>query len=39
MNLDFSADQKELQDQVRRYLPEKCPTPAVRAILEPFRRP
>ncbi|HEY0651017.1 acyl-CoA dehydrogenase family protein [Phenylobacterium sp.] len=41
MNLDFSDDQKQLQDQVRRYLTEKCPTTAVRAILEgpePFDR-
>jgi alkylation response protein AidB-like acyl-CoA dehydrogenase len=34
MNLDFSDDQKELQDQVRRFLAEKCPSTAVRAILE-----
>ena len=41
MNLDFSDDQKGLQDQVRRFLTEKCPTTAVRAILEgpePFDR-
>lgn len=24
MNLDFSDDQKQLQDQVRRFLTEKC---------------
>jgi len=34
MNLDFSDDQKALQAQVRRFLEEKCPTTAVRAILE-----
>lgn len=34
MNLDFSDDQKQLQDQVRRFLTEKCPTSAVRAVLE-----
>lgn len=34
MNLDFSDEQKELQGQVRRFLAEKCPSSAVRAILE-----
>ena len=34
MNLDFSDDQKALQEQVRRYLAEACPPSAVRAILE-----
>lgn len=34
MNLDFSDDQKALQDQVRRFLAEKCPPSAVRAVLE-----
>lgn len=41
MNLDFSDDQKQLQDQVRRFLTEQCPTTAVRKILEgpePFDR-
>lgn len=41
MNLDFSDDQKALQDQVRRFLAEKCPPSAVRAVLEgpePFDR-
>ncbi|MDZ4370016.1 MAG: acyl-CoA dehydrogenase family protein [Phenylobacterium sp.] len=41
MNLDFSDDQKALQDQVRRFLTEKCPPSAVRAVLEgsePFDR-
>jgi len=34
MNLDFSDDQKALQAQVRRFLIERCPPAAVRAILE-----
>jgi len=34
MNLDFSDDQKALQDQVRRFLAERCSPQAVRAILE-----
>lgn len=34
MNLDFSDEQKELQDQVRRFLAEKCPPAAVRAVFE-----
>jgi alkylation response protein AidB-like acyl-CoA dehydrogenase len=34
VNLDFSDDQKLLRDHVRRYLSEKCPPGAVRAILE-----
>lgn len=34
MNLDFSDEQKALQAQVRRFLAEKCPSSAVRAILE-----
>jgi alkylation response protein AidB-like acyl-CoA dehydrogenase len=41
MNLDFSDDQKALQDQVRRFLVEKSPPGAVRTILEgpePFDR-
>jgi alkylation response protein AidB-like acyl-CoA dehydrogenase len=41
VNLDFSDDQKALQDQVRRFLAEHCPTTAVRKILEgpePFDR-
>ena len=41
MNLDFSDDQKQLQDQVRRFLAERCPPAAVRAILdgpEPYDR-
>ncbi|MDB5445077.1 MAG: acyl-CoA dehydrogenase [Phenylobacterium sp.] len=34
MNLDFSDDQKLLQDQLRRFLTERCPPSAVRAVLE-----
>jgi acyl-CoA dehydrogenase len=34
MNLDFSDEQKQLQDQVRRYLAEHCTREAVRAVLE-----
>jgi len=34
MNFEFSDDQKALGEQARRYLADKCPTSAVRAILE-----
>ena len=34
MNFDFSDDQKQLRDQARRFLSEKCPPKAVRAVLE-----
>ena len=34
MNLDFSDDQKALQDQVRRFLAERCTSAAVRRIVE-----
>lgn len=34
MNFDFSDDQKQLRDQARRFLAEKCPPRAVRAVLE-----
>lgn len=34
MNFDFSDEQKQLRDQARRYLAEKCPPKAVRAVLE-----
>jgi len=34
MNLDFSDDQKLMRDQLRRFLAERCPSSAVRAILE-----
>jgi acyl-CoA dehydrogenase len=41
MDLDFSDDQKQLRDQLRRFLSDRCPPAAVRAILEgpePFDR-
>jgi acyl-CoA dehydrogenase len=34
VNLDFSDEQKQLRDLVRRFLSEQCPPTAVRAILE-----
>ncbi|MFZ5738982.1 MAG: acyl-CoA dehydrogenase family protein [Pseudomonadota bacterium] len=34
MNFDFSDDQKQLRDQARRFLAEKCSPKAVRAVLE-----
>ena len=34
MNLDFSDEQKQLREQVRRFLSEKCTPAHVRAILE-----
>ncbi|MBI5940226.1 MAG: acyl-CoA/acyl-ACP dehydrogenase [Caulobacterales bacterium] len=34
MNFDFSDEQKQLQDQARRFLADKCPPSAVRAVLE-----
>jgi alkylation response protein AidB-like acyl-CoA dehydrogenase len=34
VNLDFSDDQKLLRDQLRRFLADRCPPQAVRAILE-----
>lgn len=34
MNLDFSDEQNELRQQVRRFLEDRCPPKAVRAILE-----
>lgn len=34
MNLDFSDEQKQLRDQMRRFLAEKCTSAGVRAILE-----
>ena len=41
MNLDFSDDQKLLQEQLRRFLTERCGSQVVRAILdgpEPYDR-
>ena len=34
MNFDFSDDQKMLQEQVRRFLADKCPPSTVRRVLE-----
>jgi len=34
MNFESSDDQKQLRDQARRFLAEKCPPKAVRAVLE-----
>lgn len=34
MNFDFSSEQKQLRDQARRFLADKCPPAAVRAVLE-----
>ncbi|MGB3867735.1 MAG: acyl-CoA dehydrogenase family protein [Xanthobacteraceae bacterium] len=34
MNFEFSDDQKQLRDQARRFLSEKCPPKAVRAVLD-----
>ncbi len=34
MNLDFSDDQKQLKEQLRRFLADKCPPTTVRAVLE-----
>ncbi|MBI1405540.1 MAG: acyl-CoA dehydrogenase [Caulobacter sp.] len=34
MNFDFSDEQKQLRDEARRFLSDRCPTTAVRAVLE-----
>jgi acyl-CoA dehydrogenase len=34
MNLDFSEDQKQLKDQARRLLADRCPPAAVRKVLD-----
>lgn len=34
MNFDFSDDQKQLRDQARRFLAEKSPASAVRAVID-----
>jgi len=34
MNFEFSDEQKQLRDQARRFLAEKCPSKAVRAVLD-----
>ena len=34
MNFDFSDDQKQLRDSARKFLAEKCPPKAVRAVID-----
>src|ERR1700720_4201491 len=34
MNFDFSDEQKQLRDETRKFLAEKCPPKAVRAVLD-----
>ena len=34
MNFDFSDDQKQLRDEARKFLGQKCPPGAVRAVLD-----
>src|SRR5947199_9212983 len=34
MNFDFSDEQKQLRDEARKFLREKCPPKAVRAVLD-----
>ena len=34
MNFDFSDDQKQLREEARRFLTARCPSSAVRAVLE-----
>jgi alkylation response protein AidB-like acyl-CoA dehydrogenase len=34
MNFDFSDDQKQLRDAARKFLAEKCPPKAVRAVID-----
>src|ERR1700755_1656929 len=34
MNFDFSDDQKQIRDEARKFLAEKCPPKAVRAVLD-----
>jgi alkylation response protein AidB-like acyl-CoA dehydrogenase len=34
MNFDFSDEQKQLRDEARKFLSEKCPPKAVRAVLD-----
>src|SRR5438552_7134539 len=41
MNFDFSDEQKQMRDEARKFLSEKCPSKAVRAVLdgnEPYDR-
>src|SRR6202166_2403065 len=34
MNFDFSDEQKQLRDEARKFLAEKCPAKAVRVVLD-----
>src|SRR3974390_1678440 len=34
MNFDFSDEQKQMRDEARKFLAEKCPSKAVRAVLD-----
>src|SRR5881396_3893806 len=34
MNFDFSDEQKQMRDEARRFLAEKCPPKAVRTVLD-----
>ncbi|MEP6840539.1 MAG: acyl-CoA dehydrogenase, partial [Bradyrhizobium sp.] len=34
MNFDFSDEQKQMRDAARKFLAEKCPSKAVRAVLD-----
>src|SRR4051794_41874468 len=34
MNFDFSDEQKQMRDAARKFLAEKCPPKAVRAVLD-----
>src|SRR6266567_3469603 len=34
MNFDFSDEQKQMRDEARKFLSEKCPSKAVRAVLD-----
>ena len=34
MNFDFSDEQKQMRDEARKFLAEKCPPKAVREVLD-----
>ena len=34
MNFDFSDEQEQMRDEARKFLAEKCPPKAVRAVLD-----
>jgi hypothetical protein len=34
MNFDFSDEQKQMRDEARKFLAEKCPPKAVRAVVD-----